>query len=125
MAILAYYAALARYKLRGALYSLIGVIFILIGVVFLVSLLWMVLSEMRDAKFAAQVLGFGFLAVGMIFLGVGKLISRLLIAPVPVRHPVARSPMIGIVEGFLVGMAAGRRRKSARSRPRDDYRQDD
>lgn len=111
MALFAYLEALAQRKLRGAAYSLVGVVFILIGVAFLTALLWMVLVELRDARFAAQILGFGFVALGFILIGIGKLISRLRIAAVPPPMMAAgpRGPLLQLLEGFLVGLQAGRR----------------
>lgn len=107
MAIFAYYEALMRRKVRGAAYSFAGLAFVLIGAGFLAAALWMVLSELRDPKFAATVLGCGFVAVGLISMGVGKLVSRLRVAPVPPTAATAPA-LVQLIEGFLVGVNAGR-----------------
>lgn len=100
-----------RRKVRGAAYSMAGLIFILIGMCFLAAALWMVLSELRDPRFASLVLGFGFVALGMIAMGVGKLVSRLHVAPVvaPTAATATTAPaLVQLIEGFLVGVRAGR-----------------
>ncbi|SLN74251.1 hypothetical protein ROJ8625_04028 [Roseivivax jejudonensis] len=115
MALFAYYEALARRKVRGAAYSLTGVLFLLVGVGFLAAALWMVLAELRDAQFAALVMGFGFVAIGLIVMGIGKLISRLRVRHVPpLQGAATRAPLIQLVEGFLVGVDAGRRSRGPR-----------
>ena len=97
-----------RRKVRGAAYSMAGLIFVMIGMCFLAAALWMVLSELRDAQFASIVLGCGFVAVGLIAMGIGKLVSRLHVAPV--AHPTAATApaLVQMIEGFLVGVRAGR-----------------
>ncbi|ETX14889.1 hypothetical protein OCH239_20595 [Roseivivax halodurans JCM 10272] len=108
MAIFAYYEALMRRKVRGAVYSMAGLIFVLIGMCFLAAALWMVLSELRDPRFAATVLGCGFVAVGLIAMGIGKLVSRLHVAPVAAPRAATAPALVQLIEGFLVGVSAGR-----------------
>lgn len=115
MAILAYYEALLRRKARGAAFSITGLLFLLVGTGFLTAALWMVLSEMASPRYAAMVIGFGFVAVGFIVLGFGRLVSRLTMAPMPPRAVVGAPLVAQLVEGFLVGITAGRRTR----RPRD------
>ena len=110
MAILAYYEALLRKKVQGAIFNGVGGIFLLIGTGFLAAALWMVLAEVRDAKFAATVMGFGFVALGFVAMGVGPIVSRMRIRHMPApRARVGGSPMFQLLEGFLVGIDAGRR----------------
>ncbi|MHA6343989.1 phage holin family protein [Roseivivax sp. CAU 1761] len=111
MAIFAYYEALLRRKVQGAVFSGLGLGLLLIGIGFLAIALWILLAELGGALFAAVVMGFLFLAAGFILLGVGRLLARLR-APLPAARATARSPLLQLVEGFVIGLEAGRRTKS-------------
>ncbi|SFE65313.1 phage holin family protein [Roseivivax sediminis] len=110
MAIFAYYQALLRRKVRGAMFSLTGGIFLLIGVAFLTAALWILLVEWRSALFAATVIGLVFCAIGFIAMGIGAIVGRLRVRHVPPMHRAAAgAPLLQLLEGFLVGIDAGRR----------------
>ena len=111
MALLAHAEAVARRKVRGAVFSIIGTMFILAGVGFLCVALWIVLVELRGALFAAQVIGGSLFAIGLIFIGIAKIVSRM---PVVVgAHTAAPQtttlPVVQLIEGFLIGLDAGRK----------------
>ncbi|ETX28792.1 hypothetical protein [Roseivivax isoporae] len=120
MALLAQYEAILRRKAQAAAFSLTGIVFLGLGTVFLTAALWMVLAELRDPKFAAQVIGAGFVALGFLFLGIGRIIGRrrVVVAPVTTGAAVAL-PIAQIVEGFVLGMNAGRRTRRGRGSDRD------
>ncbi|QFT62763.1 hypothetical protein [Roseivivax sp. THAF30] len=113
MALFAHAEAVARRKVRGAAYSVVGTLFILLGVGFLCAALWIVLVELRGALFAAQVIGFGLFAIGFIILGIGKFISRrpVVVAGHSAAPQTTTLPMVQLIEGFLIGLDAGRKSK--------------
>ncbi|MCE0507206.1 hypothetical protein LR948_17700 [Roseivivax sp. GX 12232] len=109
MALIPQFELAARRKLRGAAFSIVGVLLILAGAGFLCVALFIVLAELRDTLFATQVIGGGLFAFGLIFLGIGKIISRRPRYVAPVGGAAAALPIAQLIEGFVVGLEAGRR----------------
>ena len=98
-----------------------GIVCALTGLAFLTSAAWMALSALRDAQFAALVIGLGYLGLGAILLGFSA--AR---RPVPARRiddaPSAfggNSPAVALAaafaEGLSAGAAAGKRRRTGAS----------
>ncbi|MGR3270154.1 hypothetical protein DU478_10385 [Thalassococcus profundi] len=104
-----------RRKARATVWSIIAGIFLLVGLGFLTSAFWMVLSELRDPLFAAQVLGGGFFGIGLIFLGISWLVGRRLyrLPPTPAAK-TGTEPIVQMIEGFLLGLNAGRSTRGTR-----------
>ena len=97
--------------------SVVALICLLAGLGFLTSALWMVLAAWQGGIFAAQVLGFGYCAVALILFAFARLTMRPPgYVPRTPRTPAPGEPdpLVTVIEGFLMGLDAGRR--SARSR---------
>ncbi|MHA6326015.1 hypothetical protein [Roseivivax sp. CAU 1753] len=111
MALFAHAQAVALRKVRGAAFSVVGTIFILLGVGFLCAALWIVLVEIRDALFAAMVIGGGLVAIGLILLGIARFVATrpVVIASHSAAPQKTDLPIVQLVEGFLIGLDAGRR----------------
>ncbi|SIT10543.1 hypothetical protein SAMN05421759_11635 [Roseivivax lentus] len=111
MALIAHAQAVARRKVSGAAFSVVGVLFILAGLAFLCAALWILLVELRDALFAAQVIGGGLVAIGLILLGVGRIVSTrpVVVGSHSAAPQTADLPIAQLIEGFLIGLDAGRR----------------
>lgn len=109
----------ARRTARAAAMSALGLISLCVGVGFLTSALWMVLAAWQDALFAAQVLGMGFVAVGLILFALARVGGRRHRQHTRAQSDAARKPgdpdpVLRLIEGFLMGLEAGRQT----SRPR-------
>ncbi len=99
----------ARRTSRAVAFSTAGFIFLMIGIGFFTFALWLMLEQWQDALFAAQVLGALYVAVGLIcfaFASAHK--SRRARHPAATRPAATPDPLMQVIEGFLVGMAAGR-----------------
>lgn len=112
----------ARRTSRAVAFSLAGVVFLSIGAGFLTLAIWLLLERWGGAIFAAQVLGFLYIAGGLIFFALASLQKRLSPRRVAAR-PVAgaQDPFLQMLEGFLMGLAAGRG-SSGRGSSRDKRR---
>ncbi len=87
--------------------SVVGTLFILIGGAFFVVALWITLVALKDAVFAALVIGGGFFGLGLIFFGISSIMKRKRARKVP-TSTLATS----VVEAFVVGLSAGRAGRS-------------
>ncbi|MFZ5965067.1 phage holin family protein [Thalassococcus sp. BH17M4-6] len=104
-------------RIRAATLSFFAGILFLVGLGFLTSALWMVLSTWQDPLFAAQVLGSGFVGLSAIVFLIAKIVSRpRRVVPPPAAHASQTDPLIQMLEGFLLGMDAGRRTRRTRRR---------
>ena len=106
-----------RLMSRVVAFSFAGAIFLVVGLGFLTSALWLMLERWQDSLFAAQVLGFIYIALGLIFFAIAA--AQKSRRRIDRRRPPERrtsDPMIQMLEGFLMGMDAGRR--TSRRRPR-------
>ncbi len=114
MALIAHAQAVAARKMRGAAISIVGLVFILSGTGLLSVALWIVLAELRDALFATLVMGGGLFAIGLIFLGIGQIVARrpVVVASHSAAPQTAGLPVVQLIEGFLIGLDAGRRSKT-------------
>lgn len=104
-----------RRAAQRAGYSLAGLVLVTIGTGFLTAALWMFLSELRDALFAATVIGALYVGVGLILLALSRRCR-----PVPMAHPVGAPPppaasaaglFAALMQGIGAGMAAGAARR--------------
>lgn len=105
-------ARLARAARRSALAG-VGAIFATVGIGFLTVATWLVLSELRDATFAAMVLGMIYLGVGTIALGFAFSRPRpaLKAPPAPEQNPIA-----ALMPAFLAGFEQGRQMRTPKNR---------
>lgn len=87
---------------RGAI-GFAGALCLVAAVGFLTVAAWLVLSEMGDTLFAAQV-------IGLVFLGLGLVLSFAAWRSTPSRaaHRKEPDPMLRVMEAFVVGLDAGR-----------------
>ncbi len=106
----------ARRTSRAVAFSLAGAVFLMIGVGFLTMALWLMLEEVRDAVFAAQVIGSLYVAAGLIFFAISSFQKRRYRYPPPGYAAAPVDPLMRLIEGFLMGLDAGRR--SSRRKPR-------
>lgn len=96
-----------RLSLRRAGFGLGGAFLMLIGLAFLTVAAWITLVEMRDAQFAALVLGAGYFGLGLVVAVLGT--RR------PYIPPAAAAPMSmsGLSAAFAQGFGAGVATRSA------------
>lgn len=105
---------------RRAGHSAAGVVFALAAIGFLTAAAWMVLAEMRDALFAATVLGAAYLGISLVFFALAHRaaraarIARQTARATSVPPSVAGGLLPPIFEAFLVGLSAGAARAAAR-----------
>lgn len=94
--------------LRRAGFGLGGAVLALVGIGFLTGAAWITLVELRDAQFAALVLG-------LAYLGAGLLVVVLAGRPQAEHPPVAkqRLDMTGLGAAFAQGFGAGAATRSA------------
>lgn len=114
--------ALRRMALRAGA-SLAGAVLIAVGLAFFTGALWLVLVEMRDALFAALVLGGLYLGLGLIVLALALRHPRRKLPygyppaapapPAPGAAPGATMPglMGALMQGVGAGLAAGAARR--------------
>lgn len=109
----------ARAAARAFAFNFVGIILVLVGTGFLGASLWLVIEAEHGAIIANALIG----GLFVLLAGLCFLLSR---SRVPVRQAAAASvapsgaagsasPFVAIIEGFAMGMQAGR---SART-PRD------
>ncbi|WP_010140268.1 phage holin family protein [Oceanicola sp. S124] len=108
-----------RTALHRAGWSLAGITLILPGLAFLTAALWLLLSELRDALFAAGVIGALYLGLGLICLAMARRRPRI---PLPPRHAVPPPPLAGglaaeLVAALMQGVTAGMAARAATRRP--------
>ncbi len=94
------YTVKAKDVARRSALAAVGAVLSLVGLGFLTHAFWLVLSEIRDPIFAAQVLGGLFLLLGG---GLLLLSRRKRVVAVPPRPAVTGAVL---AEAFLVGMDA-------------------
>ncbi|MBT9386504.1 phage holin family protein [Pseudooceanicola sp. CBS1P-1] len=106
---------------RRAGYSIGAVILLVIGWGFLTVAAWLYLSTVKDAMFAALIIGCVYVGLGLILMFLASR-SR----PVPMAHPAAAPPpsaasfaglASALMQGVGAGMAAGAARKAAAEPP--------
>jgi len=83
-----------KMSLRRAGFGLGGAFLVMIGLGFLTVAAWITLVEMRDAQFAATVIGAAYVGVG------------LLVAVLGGRRPVHRPPLTAPRAGDMSGLSA-------------------
>ncbi|MBR9765595.1 MAG: hypothetical protein GYB53_19275 [Rhodobacteraceae bacterium] len=112
------------YRARAALHrtgwSLAGILLILPGLAFLTAALWMLLSELRDALFAASIIGALYFGLGLICLAMARRRPRIPVPPRPaaVPPPVAPGGMAAeLVVALMQGVTAGMAARAAARRP--------
>ncbi len=103
----------ARATARAAAVSFAAMVLILIGVGFLTVALWMFITIHESALFAATAIGALYCAVGFIVLAInlsGRKTIRDTGTPreAPQAPPEPRDPIAQVVEGFMIGLQAGR-----------------
>lgn len=101
-----------KMSVRRAGFGLGGALFMLVGLGFLTVAGWITLVEIRDAQFAALVLGCSYFGLGLVVAVLGG--RRHHVAP-PVGHG---ANMSGLSAAFAQGFGAGAATRSAVSRSR-------
>ncbi|WP_146590027.1 phage holin family protein [Puniceibacterium confluentis] len=99
----------ARRTSRAITFSAAGAVLVAIGLGFLTAAFWMMLAELRSAIFAAQVVGFLYTGAGLILFAVARAQRRLYRAPPAAPAAATVDPFMKMIEGFLIGLDAGRR----------------
>lgn len=99
---------LARAAQRSALAG-VGTLLALVGLGFMTVAGWLVLEELRDATFAALVLGLVYLGLGII--AVACAFSRPTPPPPPQVQP---NPMAALFPAFMAGFEQGRDMRAPR-----------
>lgn len=87
---------------RRALWASVGMVLLLTGLGFLTASAWLVLSAMYGGKFAAMVIGFGYVGAGLIVLGLGAKRNN---SPSRCTDP-ARTPD-SLTEQILIAFSGG------------------
>lgn len=109
----------ARAAARAFAFNLVGIILVLIGSGFLGAALWLVIEAEHGAIIANAAIG----GLFVLLAGICFLLSR---SRVPVRGAAAAtvaptaatgntSTIVGIIEGFAMGMQAGRAARAPRN----------
>ncbi|SNR25576.1 phage holin family protein [Puniceibacterium sediminis] len=107
----------ARRTSRAVAFSLAGAVFLSIGAAFLTFAAWLMLERWGGAIFAAQVVGSVYFASGLIFFAIASAQKRRVYRrPPPTPAAGAPDPVLQMIEGFLMGLAAGR--GTSRNKPR-------
>lgn len=96
-----------KLSLRRAGFGLGGAFLMMIGAAFLTVSAWITLVEMRDAQFAALVIGGVYFGLGLVVIAIG--------ARRPYVPPAAAAPlsMSGLSAAFAQGFGAGVATRSA------------
>lgn len=106
----------ARAAARAAAFSALGGLFALVGLGFLTLALWLVLTSVESATFAATVIGVLYAAAAFILLAFGASGRRKGAEPSPQDRDAhtPREPFVQMAEGFAMGMQAGRSARNDR-----------
>ena len=106
----AYLEARLRRTAQASAFSIVGLVLLLVGLGFFLSAAWMTLSALRDPLFAALVLGAACFGLALILFAFSSMLMRR--PPRVPRRSATSSPAIQLIEGFIVGLDAGRRSRS-------------
>ena len=104
-----------KLSLRRAGFGLGGAVLVAIGAAFLTVAAWITLVEMRDAQFAALVIGAVYVGLGLIVMVLGTRRPRYV---PPAAATAAPLSMSGLSAAFAQGFGAGVATRSATRSPR-------